>query len=91
MSTHAVLTALSMTTLLTALFALKFRYWRRPKLLTAYAAFFFTAEYLGHEYLVPADAFGSWIIILCFALSVPVLVAIYLLDRHEKKHGRTEG
>ena len=88
---HAVLTALAMTTLLTALFALKFRYWRRPKLLAAYAAVFFTAEYLGHAYFLPPDAFGSWIIILCFALSVPVLVAIYLLDRHEKRHDRTEG
>ena len=87
---HAVLTAISITTLLTALFALRFRYWRRPKILIGYAGLFFVAEYLGHRYL-PMDAFGPWLTWLCFGLTVPVVVAILLLDRHERKHERTEG
>jgi hypothetical protein len=87
----AFLSALSFTVLITSLFALKFRYWRQPKLLIGYGLLFFTAEALAHTYVVPDAAFGVWLPILCFALSVPVIIAIYLLDRHERKHDRTEG
>ena len=88
---EAILAALSVTTLLTSMFALKFRYWNRPKLLVAYATVIGVAEWWGHEYIVPPGAFGYWLPILCFGLSVPIIVAIVLLHRHEHRHGRTEG
>ena len=40
-------------------------------------ALFFTAEALAHAYVIPDDAFGAWLPILCFSLSVPVIIASY--------------
>jgi len=91
LSISAFIAALSSSVLFTALFALKFRYWRQPKILIAYLGFFLGAEWLAHAYVLPPEAFGNWLSILCGSLTVPVLAAIYLLDRHERKHDRTEG
>jgi|GEM_PF-2357213 len=82
--------ALAITSLFTSIFALKFRYWHRPKLLTLYAILIFFAQFALHSVL-PEDAFGPALTYLCFALTVPVVLAIYLIDRHERKHRRTEG
>ncbi len=82
--------SLSITTLFTSVFALKFRYWRRPKLLALYAVVIFFAQFIAHG-IMPEDAFGPALTYLCFGLSVPVILAIFLLDRHERKHRRTEG
>ena len=87
----AFMAAVSTSLLFTSLFALKFHYWRQPKILIAYMCFFMTAEWLAHAYVLPPDAFGNWLSILCLSLTVPVILAIYLLDRHERRHDRTEG
>ena len=87
---HALMTSVGVTSLLTAVFALKFRYWRRPGILTLYAALFFGLEWVGHRYLLPQEVFGAWLGYLCLALTVPVVVAIILLDRYEQKMGVVE-
>ena len=87
---NAVGVSLSITCLFTALFALKFRYWRNPKIIFLYALVIFLAQWWCHS-ILPIDAFGHWLTILCFSLTVPVVLAIILIDRHERKMGRTEG
>lgn len=84
---HALMTSVGVTALLTSIFALKFRYWRRPVVLTIYALVFFVIEWVGHRYFLPEDLFGAWLGYLCLALTVPVVVAIVLLDRYERKMG----
>jgi hypothetical protein len=84
---HALITSVGVTALLTSVFALKFRYWRRPGVLAIYAAFFFALEWVGHRYMLPEGVFGPWLGYLCLLLTCPVVVSIYLLDRYEKKMG----
>ena len=84
---HAFMTSVGVTALFTSIFALKFRYWRRPVMLSVYALIFFVLEWFGHRYFLPEDAFGSWLGYLCLALTVPVVGAICLLDRYERKMG----
>ena len=87
---HALLTSVGLTSLITALFVLKFRYWNEPKLVAASAAFFFALEWIGHRYLLPEAAFGPWLGYLTLSLTVPVVVAIVLLARHERRMGRDQ-
>ncbi len=84
---HALMTSVGVTALLTSIFALKFRYWRRPVMLTIYALVFFVVEWIRHRYFLPEDLFGAWRGYLCLALMVPVVVAMFLLDRSEPKMG----
>ena len=88
---HAIFTAFAVASLFTAVFALKFRYWGRPKLLACYWALFAGLEWVLHAHFIPPDAFGDWLGILCSALTVPVVIAIILLHRHEQRKGRTQG
>jgi hypothetical protein len=89
--TEQILTAVSTAGLFTAVFALKFRYWNRPYILGGYFAFFGTLEWICHVHLLPAGAFGPWLYMLCFALIVPVVIAIVLLSRHEHKMNEVSG
>ncbi len=86
-----LLTALATTTLLTSIFALKFRYWNRPKLLVGYFVLFGVIEGVCHHYFVPTGALGYGLAYLLFALTVPVIVAILIIIRLEKKAGQTRG
>ena len=86
-----ILTALATTTLLTSIFALKFRYWNRPGLLLGYFLLFGVIEGVCHHYFVPTGALGYGLAYLLFALTVPVVVAISVLIRLEKRAGKTEG
>ena len=81
----------SFTLLLTSIFALKFRYWNRPKLLAAYFVFFGSLEWIGLHYFLPPDALGYGLAYLFLFLSCAVITAIVLLSRHERKHGHLEG
>jgi hypothetical protein len=47
-------------------------------------------EISASHYLMPPGAFGSGLAIVCFGLTVPVLVATYFVWRHEHRHGETE-
>ena len=72
----------------TALFALRFGDDVRRRTLAAYFAFFFGLEWLAARYFFPPDAIGLELAATCFALTVPIAVAIVLIRRSQ--HARTE-
>jgi hypothetical protein len=76
--------------LLSALYALRFRAWRRPILIVAYFAFFTSLEWVAARYFLPPDAFSNAIGWLCLALSVPVVIAGVFVWRQERRHGEGE-
>ena len=76
--------------LLTSLYVLRFRGWRRPIAVVVYFAFFFALEFWASSSLIPPGAFGPWLAIACFGLTVPVLVAAGLVWRHERTQQRAE-
>ena len=76
--------------LLTSLYILRFRGWRRPGLVAVYLAFFAGLEVVASRYLLPPGAFGPGLGLLCLGLTVPVLVASFLVWRHEGRHGRSD-
>ncbi|MBK7952044.1 MAG: hypothetical protein IPK00_25670 [Deltaproteobacteria bacterium] len=73
--------------LLSALYMLRYRAWRRPILVVAYFAFFTSLEWVAAHYFLPPDALPSVIGWLCLGLTVPVLVATWLVWRQEQRHG----
>lgn len=84
-------TALSIALLFTSVFALKFRYWTQPIVLGGYFLFFATIELFCNIYLLPPDIFGPWLGLVCCVLSVPVILAIIVLHRHEQKMDEVKG
>jgi len=73
--------------LLTSLFVLRFRGWKRPGLVLAYFVFFAGLEMLASHFFLPPDAIGPELAWVCFGLTLPVSVAAVLLWRHEKAQG----
>ena len=84
---ETVLNPLAFATLLTSLFVLRFRGWRRPSMVVVYFIFFATLELFAARFFLPPGAFGPSLGIVCAGLTVPVLVAAYLLWRHEIREG----
>lgn len=70
--------------LLTSLFVLRFRGWTRPRHVIGYFAFFAALEMVANHYFFPAGALGPEVAVVCFALTVPVSIAAWVLWRHEK-------
>ena len=87
---ESALNGFSFALLLTALFILRFRGWQRPISVVLYFTFFVVLEVVASHYFMPPGAFGSWLAVVCFGLSVPVLIAAYLVWRHEQRHGESE-
>ena len=83
------LNGLSFALLLTSLFVLRFRGWKRPWAVLAYFVFFVTLEIAASHYFMPPGAFGSGLAIVCFGLTIPVVVAAFLVWRHEERHGES--
>jgi hypothetical protein len=77
------LVACSIASVFCALFAFRFRTWRRPGLLSVYFAVFFTLEYFGARYVLPPDVFGLEVAVVCFGLAVLVTIATVLVHRAE--------
>ena len=86
---ESVLNPLAFATLLTSLYVLRFRGWKKPLWVAGYFVFFAALE-IGATAMLPPGAFGSGLGILCLSLSVPVLVAAYLVWRHEQRQGEVE-
>ena len=84
----SVISAVAAAYLLTAIFALKFQFWNRPKLLFIYFVFFGALEWVAFHYFIPRGAFGPWLTRLSFFLGTAVVIAIVLVHRHEQKHER---
>jgi hypothetical protein len=85
---EGILNGLSFSVLLTALYTLRFRGWTRPSAVFAYFVFFALLEMSASHYLLPPGAFGPGLTYLCTFLTFPVLIAAYLVYRHEQKHER---
>lgn len=86
---ESLLNPIAFATLLTSLWVLRFRGWKKPIAVVGYFAFFAALE-IGATQLLPPGAFGSGLGILCLALTVPVLVAAWLVWRHEHRQGEVE-
>jgi hypothetical protein len=79
--------AIGLTTLLTALFAMRYRFWRSPKVLAAYFGFFLVIELVVSHWVLPPDALGPELGIVCLFVAVLVCAAIYGLNWYEKSTG----
>jgi hypothetical protein len=87
---HSVINGLAFTLLLTSLFVLRFRGWKRPVMVGVYFVFFFVLEVSASHFFLPPDAFGPGLAYVCFGLTVPVAIATYLVYRHEQRHHNLE-
>ena len=87
---ESILNGLSFSLLLTSLYILRFRGWKRPVAVAGYFVFFLVLEIVASHYFMPPGAFGSGLSIVCFGLTVPVLVATYFVWRHEQHHDETQ-
>ncbi len=87
---ESALNGISFSLLLTSLYVLRFRGWTRPWAVLAYFIFFVSLEVGTSYYLMPPGAFGSGLSIVCFGLTVPVLVAAFLVWRHEGRHAESD-
>lgn len=82
---ESVLNGLSFALLLTSLYILRFRGWNRPLAVCVYFLFFVVLEIGASHFFTRPGAFGSGLSIVCFGLTVPVLVAAFLVWRHERR------
>ncbi len=82
-----MINAFSFALLLTALYVLRFRGWKRPLSVLAYLVFFVVLEVVASRYFLPPGAFGSGLAWVCFGLTLPVVVVTILVWRHERDHG----
>lgn len=73
--------------LLSALYMLRYRAWRRPVMVVAYCAFFTSLEWVAARFFLPPGALPPVIGWLCLALTIPVLVATWVVWRNERRHG----
>jgi len=87
---ESLLNGLSFSLLLTSLWVLRFRGWQRPLAVLAYFLFFLVLEVSASHYLMPPGAFGSGLAWVCFGLTVPVLVAAFLVWRHEQRNAESD-
>ena len=87
---ESFLNGFSFALLLTSLYILRFRGWKTPGAVAAYLFFFTALEIIASHYFLPPGAFGSALAIVCFGLTVPVLVAAYLVWWQEKRLGEDD-
>ena len=83
----AWINAAGIATVLTALFALRFRSWRNPGVLLMYFGFFFSTEFVVAQFILPPQAFGPEVGFVCLGISALTAAAIYGIDRYEKSTG----
>ena len=79
--------AVGIAAVLTALFALRFRTWRSPRLLSLYFIFFFSIEFTVARVVLPPDAFGPEVGFVCLGISALVAMAIVGVDWYERQNG----
>jgi hypothetical protein len=84
---ESIVNGFAFALLLTSLYVLRFRAWKTPGVVAAYLAFFLALEIFASHYFLPPGAFGFGLAIVCFGLTIPVLIAAFLVWRHEKRHG----
>lgn len=82
----ALLNGLAFAVLLTSIFVLRFRGWKRPGLVVAYLVFFAALEMTVSRFVLPPGAIGPELAWVCLGLTIPVWVSVYLVWRYEKTH-----
>lgn len=87
---ESLLNSLAFALLLTSLFVLRFRGWKRPTAVLVYFLFFAVIEVLATHYFLPPGAFGPGLGYVCLGLTLPVLIAAYLVWRHEKRFDKVD-
>ena len=85
MSVDSILNPLGVGLLLSSLYMLRFRAWRRPVLVIAYFAFFTSLEWIAARYFMPPGALPNEVGIVCLGLTLPILVATFLVWRNEQR------
>lgn len=85
MSLDSILNPLGVGLLLSSLYTLRFRAWRRPVLVVVYFAFFTSLEWTAARYFMPPGALPNEVGYVCLGLTIPVLVATALVWRHEQR------
>ena len=88
---ESMLNPIAFAGLLTALYVLRFRGWTRPGRVALYFGFFAALELVATRYFLPPGAFGAGLGYLCLGLTLPVLIAAFLVWRHERVQGETGG
>lgn len=83
-----ILNGFAFALLLTSLFVLRFRGWRRPVMVVFYFVFFVVLEISASHFFLRPGAMGPGLGYACLALTPPVLIAAYLVWRHERHHGQ---
>jgi len=84
---QSIVNPIAVAALLTSLYVLRFRGWTRPGVVAAYFVFFATLELVATHYFLPPDAFGPGLGYVCLGLTAPVLVAVFLVRRYERREG----
>ena len=87
---EALLNPIAFAVLLTSLYVLRFRAWRTPRVVALYFSFFAVLEIVASRYFLPPGAFGPGLGYLCLGLTAPVLIAAYLVWRHEQSQGASD-
>ena len=85
MSLDSILNPLGVGLLLSSLYMLRFRAGRRPVLVVAYFTFFMSLEWIAARYFMPPGALPNEVGYVCLGLTLPVLVATFLVWRHEQQ------
>jgi hypothetical protein len=81
---ESIVNPIAVAGLLTSMYVLRFRGWTKPRVVAAYFVFFATLEVVATHYAVPPGAFGPGLGYVCLGLTVPTLVAVFLVRRHEQ-------
>jgi hypothetical protein len=81
---ESIVNPIAVALLLTSLYVLRFRGWTRPGVAVAYFASFATLEVVATHWLIPPGAFGPALGYVCLGLTVPAVIAIVLVRRHER-------
>lgn len=87
---ESFLNPIAFATLLTSLFVLRFRGWTKPLAVVVYFAFFASLEIVATNFFLPPGAFGPGLGYVCLGLTVPVLIAAYVVRRLEISHGEVD-
>ena len=84
----SLLNAAGIASVLTALFALRYRDWASRRFLFAYYWVIFGLEFVLSWKFLPPGAFGPEVGVVCLALTVLVCAAIYGVKRYERNQGQ---
>ncbi len=81
---ESIVNPLGFGLLLTSLYLLRFRAWRRPATVVVYFVFFTGLEWIGAHYFIRPGALPPTIGYLCLFLTLPVLVATAIVWHQEQ-------